>query len=53
MTPTYQLLAHSLEDVVANENINALVLKGSPAYGDLTVRPNNMLSIYHKRKEKA
>ena len=37
-TTTYNFLATSLEDVVSNENIKPLILKGSPIYGDITVR---------------
>ena len=37
-TTTYNFLATSLEDVVSNENITPLILKGSPIYGDITVR---------------
>ena len=37
-TPKYKFLVESLEDVIANEEIKPLILKGSPAYVDLTVR---------------
>ncbi len=36
-TPTYKFLARSLDDVVANEKIKPLILRGSPAYGDISV----------------
>ena len=36
-TPKYKFLVESLEDVIANEDIKPLILKGSPAYGDLAV----------------
>ena len=37
-TTTYNFLANSLEDVVENENIQPLIIKGSPFYGDIAVR---------------
>ena len=36
-TTTYNFVATSLEDVVANEKIKPLMLKGAPVYGDVMV----------------
>lgn len=36
-TPTYKFLVDSVDDLVANEKIKPLILRGSPAYGDVTV----------------
>ena len=37
-TTTYNFLANSLEDVVENENIQPVIIKGSAFYGDIAVR---------------
>ena len=36
-TTTYNFVATSLKDVVANEKIKPLMLKGAPVYGDVMV----------------
>ena len=36
-TTTYNFLATSLEDVVENEKIRPLIIKGSPFFGEITV----------------
>ena len=41
-TTTYNFVATSLEDVVANEKSKPLMLKGAPVYGDVMV-----LSLLH------
>ena len=36
-TTTYNFLVTSLEDVVENEKIRPLIIKGSPFFGEITV----------------
>lgn len=40
--PNYNFLVKSVEDLAVKENVRTLIVKGSPAQGDLTV---NIMSI--------